>query len=181
MFHREALAGEQLIYEVEMLHLRPEGASVGGRVLSDGAPSSAEAEIFFAHLDQSRSQQLFGDHNFVFSGEMKYLLDRMMKPTAAAPLIRSTVAASIGRRRASATGVSMAASSRRTVITGIGVLSPIGLDAASFWRSLLEGRSGIRPIRAFDASALPVRFAGEIPDFRRQELRRQEASGKACA
>src|ERR1700682_6031370 len=34
----------------------------------------AEAEIFFAHLDQSRSKQLFGDHNFVFSGELKYLL-----------------------------------------------------------------------------------------------------------
>jgi 3-hydroxyacyl-[acyl-carrier-protein] dehydratase len=34
----------------------------------------AEAEIFFAHLDKSRSQQLFGDHNFVFSGELKNLL-----------------------------------------------------------------------------------------------------------
>jgi 3-oxoacyl-[acyl-carrier-protein] synthase II len=59
----------------------------------------------------------------------------------------------------------MAASSRRAVITGVGVLSPIGLDAAAFWRSLQEGRSGVRPIQAFDASALPVRFAGEIPDF----------------
>ena len=34
----------------------------------------AEAEIFFAHLDQSRSQQVFGDRNFVFSGELKHLL-----------------------------------------------------------------------------------------------------------
>ena len=33
-----------------------------------------EAEIFFAHLDQARSQQLFGDNNFVFSGELKYML-----------------------------------------------------------------------------------------------------------
>jgi len=59
----------------------------------------------------------------------------------------------------------MAASSRRAVITGVGVLSPIGLDAAAFWRSLVEGRSGVRPITLFDASGLPVRFAGEIPDF----------------
>jgi 3-oxoacyl-[acyl-carrier-protein] synthase II len=59
----------------------------------------------------------------------------------------------------------MAASSRRAVITGVGVLSPIGLDAAAFWRSLQEGKSGVRPIRAFDASTLPVHFAGEIPDF----------------
>jgi len=72
-FHREALAGEQLIYDVELLHLRPEGASVGGKVTSDGT-LVAEAEIFFAHLDQARSQQLFGDHNFVFSGELKHLL-----------------------------------------------------------------------------------------------------------
>jgi 3-hydroxyacyl-[acyl-carrier-protein] dehydratase len=72
-FHREALAGEQLIYDVEMLHLRPEGAAVQGRVTS-GDRLVAEAEIFFAHLDKSRSQQIFGDHNFVFSGELKYLL-----------------------------------------------------------------------------------------------------------
>src|SRR5215471_6606385 len=36
VFHREMLAGEQLIYEVELLHLRPEGASVAGRVVVDG-------------------------------------------------------------------------------------------------------------------------------------------------
>ena len=76
VFHREMLAGEQLVYEAEIQHLRPEGASVQGRVLVDGQVT-VEAEIFFAHLDQSRSKQLFGDHNFVFSGEMKYLLGRM--------------------------------------------------------------------------------------------------------
>ncbi len=72
-FDREVLAGEQLIYEVEMLHLRPEGAAVQGRVLVDGVVI-AEAEIFFAHLDQARSQQLFGDHNVVFNSELKHLL-----------------------------------------------------------------------------------------------------------
>lgn len=72
-FLREALAGEQLIYDVEILHLRPEGAAVQGRVTANGE-LIAEAEIFFAHLDQSRSRQLFGDHNFVFSGELKSLL-----------------------------------------------------------------------------------------------------------
>ena len=72
-FHREAVAGERLVYETEMLHLRPEGAAVRGRVLAEDS-LVAEAEIFFAHLDQSRSQQVFGDHNFVFSGELKYLL-----------------------------------------------------------------------------------------------------------
>ncbi|MSQ92954.1 MAG: beta-hydroxyacyl-ACP dehydratase [Gemmataceae bacterium] len=82
-FAREAVAGETLIYDVEMVTYRPEGASIVGKVFAlpsgtvamepVGAPI-AEAEIFFAHLDQARSQQLFGDHNFVFSGELKHLL-----------------------------------------------------------------------------------------------------------
>jgi len=72
-FHREVLAGEQLTYAVEVLTLRAEGASVAGRVLV-GEELVAEAELFFAHLDKARSQQVFGDHNFVFSGELKYLL-----------------------------------------------------------------------------------------------------------
>src|SRR5262252_6091990 len=63
VFHREMLAGEQLTYEVEVQHLRPEGASVSGRVVVDGTVT-AEAEIFFAFLDQARSRQLFGEHNF---------------------------------------------------------------------------------------------------------------------
>jgi 3-hydroxyacyl-[acyl-carrier-protein] dehydratase len=72
-FHREAMAGEQLVYDVKMLNLRPEGAAVDGKVTSAGQ-LVAEAEIFFAHLDKARSQQMFGDHNFVFSGELKHLL-----------------------------------------------------------------------------------------------------------
>jgi 3-hydroxyacyl-[acyl-carrier-protein] dehydratase len=72
-YHQEVLPGSQLIYEVNMVHLRPEGAAVEGRIQVAGSVV-VEAEIFFAHLDQARSQQLFGDHNFVFSGELKHLL-----------------------------------------------------------------------------------------------------------
>src|SRR5262249_26955195 len=57
-FHREMLAGETLVYEAEVLHMRPEGASVSARVLVEGQVT-AEAEIFFAHLDQNRARQLF--------------------------------------------------------------------------------------------------------------------------
>jgi 3-hydroxyacyl-[acyl-carrier-protein] dehydratase len=79
-FLREAYAGDQLVYDVELLQLRTEGASVRGRATVDGAVIG-EAEIFFAHLDRSRSQQLFGEHNFVFSGELKHLLG-LAKATA---------------------------------------------------------------------------------------------------
>ena len=76
VFHRELLAGEQLVYEAEVLHMRPEGAAVAGRVLV-GGELTAEVEIFFAHLDQNRSQAIFGEHNFVFGSEMRYLLGRL--------------------------------------------------------------------------------------------------------
>jgi 3-oxoacyl-[acyl-carrier-protein] synthase II len=64
----------------------------------------------------------------------------------------------------------MAASSRRVVITGLGLITPIGLDADSFWRSLQEGRSGVRPIRSFDTSGLPVHIAAEIERFDAREF-----------
>src|SRR6516165_8637997 len=66
VFHREALAGEQLIYDVEMLMLGSEGASIKGRVTSNGT-LVAEAELMFAHLDRNLSSKMFGDQNFVFS------------------------------------------------------------------------------------------------------------------
>jgi 3-hydroxyacyl-[acyl-carrier-protein] dehydratase len=72
-FHRDVLAGEQIRYEVELLHHRPEGAAVQGRVLVDGV-AVVEAEIFFAHLDPARAQELFGEENFVFGGELKRML-----------------------------------------------------------------------------------------------------------
>jgi 3-oxoacyl-[acyl-carrier-protein] synthase II len=60
----------------------------------------------------------------------------------------------------------MAVSSpRRVVITGVGVLSPIGADPAALWQALLDRRSGVRPIQAMDVSALPVRIAAELPGF----------------
>jgi 3-oxoacyl-[acyl-carrier-protein] synthase II len=59
----------------------------------------------------------------------------------------------------------MTVSSRRAVLTGVGVITSVGADCHSFWRSLVEGRTGIKAIKSFDASGLPVRIAAEIPDF----------------
>ena len=69
----------------------------------------------------------------------------------------------------------MAASSRRTVITGIGTLNALGLNTAAVWEGFLQGRSGIRPIRSFDASGLPVRIAGEVPGFKARDFLDKEA------
>lgn len=54
---------------------------------------------------------------------------------------------------------------RRVVITGLGLVSPLGIGVEPSWRMALEGRSGIGPITQFDASPLPVRIAGEVKDF----------------
>jgi 3-oxoacyl-[acyl-carrier-protein] synthase II len=54
---------------------------------------------------------------------------------------------------------------RRVVITGLGVVSPLGKDAASFWSGLTERKSGVRLVETFDTSALPSRIAGMVPDF----------------
>lgn len=54
---------------------------------------------------------------------------------------------------------------RRVVVTGCGVISPVGHDTATFWASLVDGRSGIGRITRFDPSDLPVTIAGEVRDF----------------
>ena len=54
---------------------------------------------------------------------------------------------------------------RRVVITGLGMLSPLGLDVAGSWSGILAGKSGIGPITAFDTSAFSVRFGGAVQGF----------------
>src|SRR6266508_631464 len=54
---------------------------------------------------------------------------------------------------------------RRVVITGLGAVTPVGNDVPTTWRALLDGRSGIGPISCFDASAFPIRIAGEVKSF----------------
>ena len=54
---------------------------------------------------------------------------------------------------------------RRVVVTGMGVVSPLGVGIDAFWDGLIHGRSGVRRITRFDPSPYPSQIAGEIPDF----------------
>ncbi len=56
-------------------------------------------------------------------------------------------------------------SKRRVVITGLGILSPLGIDLVSSWDGIIHGRSGIGPITHFDASSFTTRIAGEVKGF----------------
>jgi 3-oxoacyl-[acyl-carrier-protein] synthase II len=51
------------------------------------------------------------------------------------------------------------------VITGLGIVSPVGNDVATAWGNILAGKSGIGPVTHFDASTFPTRIAGEVRDF----------------
>jgi 3-oxoacyl-[acyl-carrier-protein] synthase II len=71
-------------------------------------------------------------------------------------------------------------SARRVVVTGVGAVTPLGLDVPSLWSALIAGRSGIRRIKSFDTSAFETQIAGEVQDFdptryfERKEVRRAD-------
>jgi len=54
---------------------------------------------------------------------------------------------------------------RRVVVTGVGLVSPVGVGTAATWEAIQAGRGGIGPITKFDASEFTCRIAGEVPDF----------------
>lgn len=56
-------------------------------------------------------------------------------------------------------------SRRRVVVTGLGIISPVGIGVAQSWAGILEGRSGITRITRFDASQFPSQIAGEVKGF----------------
>jgi 3-oxoacyl-[acyl-carrier-protein] synthase II len=69
-------------------------------------------------------------------------------------------------------------SQRRVVVTGLGLLSPVGIGVEESWKAIVAGKSGIGPITQFDASTFPTRIAGEVKGFQpeqymdRKEVRR---------
>ncbi len=71
------------------------------------------------------------------------------------------------------------ASERHVVITGIGVVSPIGIGAEQFWTNLQQGVSGVRPIETLPYSPVPHHIAGEIRDFDPSQFTKTREQKKA--
>ena len=59
---------------------------------------------------------------------------------------------------------------RRVVVTGLGVVSPLGTGVEKNWQALITGRSGIRAITRFSTEGFAARIAGEVPDFRAEDF-----------
>ncbi|HEY2882423.1 MAG TPA: beta-ketoacyl synthase N-terminal-like domain-containing protein, partial [Pirellulales bacterium] len=70
---------------------------------------------------------------------------------------------------------------REVVITGVGVVSPIGIGREAFWTSLAHGVSGVRPITLFDASDNPVKIGAEVVDFDPKQYVRPRKSLKVMS
>ena len=54
---------------------------------------------------------------------------------------------------------------RRVVVTGLGLVTPLGIGNDATWQAAIAGKSGVGPITRFDASQLPCRIAGEVKNF----------------
>jgi len=59
---------------------------------------------------------------------------------------------------------------RRVVITGIGLVTPIGIGAEAAWQACIAGKSGIGPITRFDAKEFPTRIAAEVKGFQADQF-----------
>lgn len=68
----------------------------------------------------------------------------------------------------------------RVVVTGIGVVTPLGRDIATFWANLLAGKSGIQRITAFDVTAYDCKIAGEIHGFEGASFFRSPKEARRC-
>ncbi|MFP6570024.1 MAG: beta-ketoacyl-ACP synthase II [Dehalococcoidia bacterium] len=64
----------------------------------------------------------------------------------------------------------------RVVVTGVGLITPVGVDRATTWKNLVDGKSGVEQIESFDAEGFESRIAGEIPEFDPLERLERKAS-----
>ena len=69
---------------------------------------------------------------------------------------------------------------RKVVITGIGVITPVGIGKDSFWESTSTGKSGISTISRFNTDNYPTKIAGEIKDFVPEKYMPDELAGSLC-
>ncbi|XP_060205966.1 3-oxoacyl-[acyl-carrier-protein] synthase II, chloroplastic-like [Lycium barbarum] len=106
----------------------------------------------------------FAENAFSVFGLKEVPLNRRQRRMRTAANSDKTMAVAVQPAK-EATSKKKPLKNRRVVVTGVGVVSPIGHDPDMFYSNLLEGKSGISQIEAFDCSEFPSRIAGEIKEF----------------
>ncbi|KAK9101596.1 hypothetical protein Scep_025026 [Stephania cephalantha] len=125
-------------------------------------------EEYYSSKGLSSSLALFGDNGFSLFGSKTTssngLLNRRQRRLNRAAHAGKTMAVAVQHAQGTPTKKPVT-KQRRVVVTGTGVVTPLGHESDVFYNNLLEGVSGVTDIEAFDCSEFPTRIAGEIKSF----------------
>ncbi|CAK9150094.1 unnamed protein product [Ilex paraguariensis] len=122
-------------------------------------------EEYYSSEGLSSSLAFFGDNGFSLFGSKTVPLSRRQKRMNRVAHSSQTLTLPVQPVKETTTRKKPLAKKRRVVVTGLGVVTPIGHDADAIYNNLLEGVSGISEIEAFDCAQFPTRIAGEIKSF----------------
>ncbi|KAF3654116.1 3-oxoacyl-[acyl-carrier-protein] synthase I, chloroplastic [Capsicum annuum] len=126
----------------------------------------APCEEYYKSQGLSASfSSLFAENPFSVFGFKQVPLNRRQRRMRAAAHSGKLMAVAVQPAKDATAKKKPLMKNRRVVVTGVGVVSPIGHDPDTFYSNLLEGISGISQIEAFDCSEFPSRIAGEIKKF----------------
>ncbi|KAM3267849.1 3-oxoacyl-[acyl-carrier-protein] synthase I, chloroplastic [Capsicum chinense] len=126
----------------------------------------APCEEYYKSQGLSASfSSLFAENPFSVFGFKQVPLNRRQRRMRAAAHSGKLMAVAVQPAKDATAKKKPLMKNRRVVVTGVGVVSPIGHDPDTFYSNLLEGISGISQIEAFDCSEFPSRIAGEIKEF----------------
>ncbi|OVA08036.1 Beta-ketoacyl synthase [Macleaya cordata] len=121
-------------------------------------------EEYYSSKGMSSSLTLFGDNGFSLFGSKTGTIGVRQKRINRAAYAGKAMAVAVQPAK-EVTKKKTRTKQRRVVVTGTGVVTPVGHDPDVFYNNLLEGVSGISEIEAFDCAQFPTRIAGEIKSF----------------
>ncbi|OVA08309.1 Beta-ketoacyl synthase [Macleaya cordata] len=139
------------------------GSSIQG--LMNSCLAFEPCEEYYSSKGLSSSLAFFGENGFSLFGSNTGRITRKQRRMNRAAHAGKAMAVAVQPSKEVSTKKKPLTKQRRVVVTGMGVVTPIGHDPDVFYNNLLEGVSGISEIEAFDCSQFPTRIAGEIKSF----------------
>ncbi|CAI9753707.1 unnamed protein product [Fraxinus pennsylvanica] len=133
--------------------------------LMNFCPSFEPCQEYYNSVGISSSLALFGENAFSVFGSKALPVTRKQRKLSKAASSGKSMAVSVQSVKEGPTTKRLFTKKRRVVVTGLGVVSPLGHDADEYYTNLLEGTSGVSQIEAFDCTEFPTRIAGEIKSF----------------